>query len=97
MIGLCLSIAVFTLFSHRRTIKPLAIYFTTMSGFSTYFIVKYNVAIDKSMIMNAINTDPTEVQGLLSFQMIPYFLFLIALPITMIYFIQITFASTLKY
>lgn len=97
LIGLFLSIAVFTLFSHRRTIKPLAIFFTIMSGFSTYFIVKYNVAIDKSMIMNAINTDPAEVQGLLSFQMIPYFLFLIALPIAMIYFIQITFASTLKY
>ena len=74
--GLCISIAVFTLLAHRWTIKPLAIIIIILSGASAYFISKYNVAIDHHMIKNAINTDTTEVRGLLSVQMIPYFLFL---------------------
>jgi lipid A ethanolaminephosphotransferase len=97
IVGLCLSIALFILLAHRWTIKPLSIFFTIMSGLSAYFIAKYDVAIDHSMIMNTFNTDTTEVWGLLSFQMIPYILFLIILPITVIYFVQITFAGPIKY
>jgi len=95
--GLCLFIAVFTLFAHRWTIKPLAIILTILSGASAYFIAKYNVAIDHNMVMNAIYTDTTEVRGLLSIQMIPYFLFLIVLPIIAIFFVQITFAGSIRY
>ena len=95
--GLCLFIAIFTIFAHRWTVKPLAIIIILLSGASAYFISKYNVAIDHHMIKNAINTDTTEVRGLLSTQMIPYFLFLIVLPITAISFVQITFAGPAKY
>ena len=95
--GLCLFIAVFTLFAHRWTIKPLAIILTLLSGASAYFIAKYNVAIDHNMVMNAIYTDTAEVRGLLSIQMIPYFLFLIVLPIIAIFFVQITFAGSIRY
>ena len=95
--GLCLFIAVFTLFAHRWTVKPLAIIIILLSGASAYFISKYNVAIDHHMIKNAINTDTIEVRGLLSIQMIPYFLFLIVLPITAISFVQITFVGPVKY
>ncbi len=95
--GLSIFIAVFTLFAHRWTIKPLAIILIILSGVSVYFIAKYNIAIDHHMVKNAINTDTTEVRGLLSIQMIPYFLFLIVLPITTIFFVQITFAAPVKY
>ena len=77
LVGLSLAIAVFMLVAHKWTIKPFAIFFTILSGMSTYFIVKYDVAIDLSMLENTLNTDPTEVRGLLSFQMIPYIFFLI--------------------
>ena len=97
LIGLCLSIAVFILFAHRWTIKPLAILLTILSGISTYFIAKYDVAIDTSMIVNALNTDTTEVRGLLSIQMVPYLIFLIILPIIVIYFVGITFSGKVKY
>jgi len=95
--GLCISIAVFTLLAHRWTIKPLAIIIIILSGASAYFISKYNVAIDHHMIKNAINTDTTEVRGLLSVQMIPYFLFLMVLPIMAILFLQVTFVGSVKY
>src|SRR4026208_716504 len=61
LIGLCLFVAFFSLFAHRRTTKPLAILLVVVSGVVTYFISKYDVAIDSSMVRNAIHTDTTEV------------------------------------
>jgi len=58
--GLCVFIAVFALLAHRRTIKPLAILLTVVSAAATYFIAKYNVAVDSSMVLNTIHTDTTE-------------------------------------
>src|SRR5262245_15486237 len=91
LIGLCLFIAFFGLFAHRRTTKPLAILLVAVSGVLTYFISKYDVAIDSSMVRNAIHTDATEVGQLLSTQMIPYVVGLILLPTILISFIDITF------
>jgi lipid A ethanolaminephosphotransferase len=97
IIGLCASIAVFILLFHRKTIKPLAIIFVILGAVSVYFTTKYNAVIDRSMIMNAVNTDVSEVHGLLSLQMIPYIIFLMVLPIFAILFVQITFESAPKY
>jgi lipid A ethanolaminephosphotransferase len=91
LIGLCAVIAVFALLMHRSTTKPLAIIFVILSGAAVYFTTKYNVVIDRTMLMNTVNTDPTEVKGLVSPRMIPYFLFLILLPILVILPIKITF------
>lgn len=97
IIGLCIFIAVFTLLAHRFTIKPLAIIFIILSAVASYFSAKYDVVIERSMIMNAINTDPDEVHSLLSTQMMPYFLFLILLPILVVLSLQITFEKPTKY
>ena len=88
---------VFALLAHRRTIKPLAILLTVVSAAATYFIAKYNVAIDSSMVLNTIHTDTTEVGQLLSVQMIPYVLFLIVLPVLIILSLDITFKASGKY
>jgi len=95
--GLCLFIAFFTLLAHRSTIKPLAILFTLLSATATYFISKYGVAIDSSMVRNALHTDPTEVGQLLSAQMIPYVLFLVVIPVFVILFAEITFQASGRY
>ena len=95
--GLCLFIFFFVLLAHRRSIKPLAIVLTVFSACVTYFIAKYNVAVDSSMVMNAIHTDATEVGQLLSTQMIPYVVFLIALPVLVILSIDVTFEAPRKY
>ena len=97
IIGLCGFIATFTLLAHRKTIKPVAIIFVILSAIAVYFSAKYDVVIDRSMIMNAIYTDTAEVHGLLSIQMIPYFLLLILLPILAILAIQIKFEDKAKY
>jgi lipid A ethanolaminephosphotransferase len=95
--GLCLFIVVFTLLAHRRTIKPAAILLTVLSAAATYFISKYGVAIDSSMVLNAVHTDRTEVGQLLSVQMIPYVVLLMLLPIALILAADITFAPAGRY
>ncbi|HWK51233.1 MAG TPA: sulfatase-like hydrolase/transferase [Steroidobacter sp.] len=95
--GLCLFIAFFTLLAHRRTIKPLAISLVVISAAVTYFIAKYNVAIDRSMVMNTIHTDATEVGQLLSWQMIPYVALLMVLPAAAILSMDITFRERGRY
>lgn len=95
--GLCLFLVVFVLLAHRWTIKPLAILLVATSATATYFISKYNVAIDSSMVLNTIHTDATEVGQLLSLQMIPYAVFMIALPVLMIAPLDITFSGAGRY
>ena len=97
IVGFCFFFAFFILFAHRWTIKPLSIILILFSAIVTYFISKYNVAIDRSMVMNALNTDAMEVRSLLSVQMIPYILFLIIFPIIIIINTHIKFQSAAKY
>src|SRR4051812_30314528 len=49
--GLCLFVAFFMLLAHRRTIKPVAVAIVVLSAAVTYFISKYNVAVDSSMVL----------------------------------------------
>ena len=95
--GLCLSTGVFTLLAHRLTIKPVAILLAICSAAVTYFIAKYGVAIDSSMLLNAIHTDVTEVGQLLSIQMIPYAVFLLIVPVIVISRADITFETSGRY
>ena len=89
--GLCLLIVVLALLAHRWTIKPLAVILTILSAAAAYFISKYNVAIDSSMVLNTVHTDATEVGQLLSSRMVPYVVFLMVLPVLVILSINITF------
>ncbi len=95
--GLCISIATFVLFAHPWTIKPVAAILLVLSGAATYFIAKYNVAIDRTMLLNVVHTDPTEVKSLLSVSMFPYVFFLILLPIGLLTRIDIRFRKATQY
>jgi lipid A ethanolaminephosphotransferase len=95
--GLCLFIAVFALLAHRATTKPAAIALVVASGAATYFIAKYNVVVDSSMVLNTMHTDATEVGQLLSWSMLPYGFFLIAVPCLLILRCRITFAGGGRY
>jgi lipid A ethanolaminephosphotransferase len=95
--GLCLFTAVFTLLVHRRTVKPLALFLLVASAAATYFIAKYDVAVDSSMLVNTLHTDTTEVGQLLSPWMIPYVLLLMVLPAVVILAADITFEPRGRY
>lgn len=95
--GLCLFIAFFALFAHRRTVKPVAILLVVLSVAAAYFVDKYDVAIDSSMMLNVVHTDSTEVGQLLSAQMLPYGVFLVVLPVLAILSAEITFQPSARY
>ena len=95
--GLCMLIVVFALLAHRWTIKPFAVVLTILSAAATYFISKYDVAVDSSMVLNTVHTDVTEVGQLLSLRMVPYVVFLMVLPVLIILSIKITFRPSGRY
>ncbi len=87
----------FVLLAHRWTIKPLAILLTLLSAAATYFVSKYDVAIDRVMVLNTVHTDGVEVRQLLSFGMFPYVLFLVVVPVALILCVRITFRPSGRY
>ncbi len=90
-------IAVFALVSYRYTLKPLSIFIIIASGISTYFIHTYDVAVERSMILNIAYTNPTESWTLMSWNMLPYIAFLIILPIYIVIKTRIVFDKPLKH
>ena len=95
--GLGLFVMVFTLAAHRWTLKGMAILLVMLSGAATYFISKYGVAIDSSMILNALHTDAVEVGQLLSPRMIPYALGFMIAPAIAILYVEVTFDPGARY
>jgi lipid A ethanolaminephosphotransferase len=95
--GLFLFIAFFIILAHKYIIKIFSLFLIISSAASTYFILKYNVAIDRSMILNTIHTEPTESLSLITYAMIPYVIFLIFIPIILILKTKIIYDTSLKH
>ncbi len=96
--GYVFFVFIMTLFAHRYTTKAFAIFTLFASTACIYFSLKYNVAIDETMITNIIHTDPVETTSLVSVNMIPYLIFLFILPSLFIIFnIKITYQKPLKH
>jgi len=95
--GLCLFIAFFTVLAHRWSIKPAAIVLAVASALAAYFIAKYDIAFDSSMMRNVAHTDATEVRQLLSSQMLPWLAVLAGLPIVAVLCTDITFRPAGRY
>jgi lipid A ethanolaminephosphotransferase len=97
ILGWSLSIAIVILLSHKYTTKIFSYIILLSSSLATYMITKYNVAIDKSMILNIIHTNTTESLTLFSVNMIPYILFLAIIPMVVIYKINIVYERPIKH
>ncbi|OCX15304.1 phosphoethanolamine--lipid A transferase [Ectopseudomonas hydrolytica] len=71
---------VLVLLSFRWVIKPVLMALLLISSGVTYFMSQYGVMIDANMLRNVVETDPGEVQGLLSLKLALCILFLGILP-----------------
>ncbi|MDB4257419.1 phosphoethanolamine transferase domain-containing protein [Arcobacteraceae bacterium] len=91
LLGYCLFVIIFTLIAHKFTTKLVAIILIVISTFVSYFILKYNIAFDTSMLLNTIYTNSSEVFPLASTQMIPYIIFLLFIPIIAILKVNIIY------
>ena len=83
-LGFAVFIIFFLLISHPKTTKFFSIILCILSTISVYFIKKYDISIDRTMLMNTIYTDTSEVHSLLSKQMIIYFVFFTIIPTILI-------------
>ena len=90
-IGLFIYIFFLLLLAHRATTKPVAISFVMLGATGAYFVSKYNVAIDRTMVMNALHTDRAEVHSLLSWEMVPYLLFMMLVPIWVLLRVRLSY------
>ncbi len=97
IVGLFLSIALFTVFAHKYIIKGFSIFVVICSTASIYFISKYDVAVDRSMVLNVWHTDSIESLSLLSVEMISYIIFLMIIPIILIIRTNIIFDRPVKH
>lgn len=82
-----------TLLFYRYTLKPLAVLFTLVNAAVYYFMIVYNTAIDKIMLLNVFETDVGEAKALLSWGMAEIMLIFGILPSWLIYKTNIVYGG----
>lgn len=97
-IAFLINIAIFSICSERKIIKITALFFLILTAIPSYFTGKYQVAIDRSVLENIFRANSTDIKSFLSFSMISYSIFMIAIPAMLLKFIHIDFPhSRLKW
>lgn len=91
IVGYGLFLIVFLLLCHPGIVKPISILFIFLSLAGSYFINKYDISIDRTMVMNTVFTDSGEVTALLSSQMIPSLVFAVVLSLFILFKLRINF------
>jgi lipid A ethanolaminephosphotransferase len=87
---------IFVLLSWKYTAKAIWILFLVIAAVENYFMQTYNVLIDETMIENALQTEPREVQDLVNIRFFLYLLFLGIIPSWIVYHIKIDFKPFLQ-
>lgn len=73
-------VAIMSLFSWRRTLKPLIGLLLALSAVTAYFMWTYHIVVDADMVVNVFQTDLKEASALLSLRMLVAILLLFAVP-----------------
>ncbi|MGQ2979858.1 MAG: phosphoethanolamine transferase [Polaromonas sp.] len=84
IIAACLSGGV-SLLAWRWTLKPVLALLLLASAFGAYFMLAYHVVIDTSMMVNALQTNSSEVRDLLSPKLAASLLLLGVLPVAVVW------------
>jgi lipid A ethanolaminephosphotransferase len=82
-----------TLVNFRPLIKPVLIFLFLLTSASSYFMNKYGVVIDASMVQNVVETDVREANELLSWHLIQTVLLLGVLPSVVVWYLPLRFAA----
>ncbi|QEW07913.1 phosphoethanolamine transferase [Nitrincola iocasae] len=77
------------LFSVRYLQKIWLVFLIAIGAVGQYFMLQYGVVLDKTMLVNVIETDVREATGLLNVGMIKYFLLYLIFPMIIIVFLKI--------
>ena len=74
-----------SLLAWRWTLKPVITLFCVSAAFGAYFMMAYGVVIDKSMLVNALQTDMRETRDLLNWRLLATVLVLAVLPCVLLW------------
>ena len=77
------------LFATRRTTKPLLILLLVCTAFASYFMGKYSVFLDPTMLRNLLRTDVGEARDLLAWDMLTQLAWQAALPIWLVWRVRL--------
>ncbi|WP_229210696.1 phosphoethanolamine transferase [Duganella sp. CF517] len=83
--------AFLTLFSFRYVIKPVLILLFFVTAFSSYFMNRYGIAIDASMLQNVMETDVHEATELFSWSLVLTISLLGVVPSVLVYHLKLEF------
>ncbi len=84
---------IFMLLGWKHTLKPILIFMLLLTSIQNYFMVTYNILVDKTMIENVLQTDSSEVMDLLNMKLLLYVVFLGILPSWFVYKVEIKFGT----
>ncbi len=77
------------LVANRWTLKPLLAVLIGVTAFATYFMQRYGIYMDPSMLRNVLRTDATEARELFSWGLLPHLLVYGALPLALLWRVRI--------
>jgi lipid A ethanolaminephosphotransferase len=91
-----ITVLLLSLLCHRFLTKPLLIGLLLLAAVASYYMSRYNIVIDTTMLTNALHTDLKEINDLLSLGLVSKLLLLGLLPAYLIYRTRIQWASFFK-
>jgi len=92
----CLNWLITQLFGTGRLLKTWLIVLISISALGQYFMLQYGILLDKGMLLNALETGPAEVGGLISWKMLPYLLGYAVLPALLIAYLPLKSSKHFK-
>lgn len=87
----CFLVLCFLILAQRFVLKPLLVFLLIGASSAAYFMDTYNVVIDESMLLNALETNANEAGDLMSIKMALYIFILGVVPSLFLYRAEITF------
>jgi lipid A ethanolaminephosphotransferase len=88
--------ALLSLLAWRWTLKPAITVFLLAAAFGAYFMMAYGVVIDKTMMVNTLQTDVRETRDLLNWRLLATVLVLAVIPLVLLWRQKIRRASAAR-
>jgi lipid A ethanolaminephosphotransferase len=88
--------ALLSLLAWRWTLKPAITVFLLAAAFGAYFMMAYGVVIDKTMMVNTLQTDVRETRDLLNWRLMATVLVLAVLPLALLWRQKVRRASAAR-
>ena len=78
---------------HRRFARPLLAVLIVVAALATYYMQRFGVFLDPSMLRNVLHSDPAEAGELVGWWMLPHLMFYAALPMVLLWWVQLPHRS----